>query len=250
MKERRVKGAPTPEDEWRSWPGLHALPAITTSDLVAPHKRVIVLAPHPDDEILMVGGFLQQLRRQGNQCLLLAATDGEASHPDSTEWSPERLKTVRPQESTAALQLLEVGTVEIERLNLPDGGLTQSADKLRDILTDVITADDVVITTWALDGHPDHEVCGTLAAVAAEARGATVIEVPVWTWHWAMPADPRVPWHRARRLMLDSEQVQRKQASMSAFRSQLSADVGTGREAVVPPSMIARLSREYEIFFL
>lgn len=250
VKQRRVAGDGTPEDDWQSWPGLHSIATITAAELVPLKKRVVIVAPHPDDEILMVGGLMQQLHAQGTPCLLIAATDGEASHPGSAEWPRNRLQRERPLESLAALQALDIGLPEIRRLAYPDGGLASCASALYDDLVHLLAPDDVVISTWVLDGHPDHEVCGTIAASAAAIHAAKFIEVPVWAWHWAAPADPRVPWSRARRLMLDADQVLRKQASMLAFHSQLGADAGTGREAVVPPSMLARLSRPSEIFFL
>ena len=240
----------TPEDAWHSWPGLQAISTITTAELAQPAKRVVIVAPHPDDEILMVGGLLQQLYAQGSSCLLIAVTDGEASHPGSAEWTPERLQRERPIESLAALHALQIGLVEVKRLAYPDSELANCAGALYDELVGLLRPDDVVFSTWSLDKHRDHEVCGTSVAAAAALLGAKFIEVPVWTWHWAVPADTRVPWSRARRLVLDAAQVARKQASMAVFHSQLGTDPDTGRPAVLPASMLARLSRPYEIFFL
>lgn len=250
MKDRRVAGTGTPDHEWRSWTALNTVPSVTAAMLVPPGKRLVLLAPHPDDEILMAAGLLQQVFAQGTSILLVAATDGEGSHPGSQEWPQERLVAVRPTETVAALGHLEIGDVTIERLGFPDGGLIAQVDVLQERLTTLLTPDDVVITTWMSDGHPDHEICGKVAATVAANLDISMVEVPVWTWHWSMPDDPRVPWGRARRLMLDPDQVQRKIASISAFKSQLGPDLGTGREAVVPASMVERLSRPYEIFFL
>lgn len=238
------------EGIWRVWPGLQTIKTVTVAELASPERRVIVLAPHPDDEILMVGGLLQQLYAQGNPCLLIAATDGEASHPGSTIWPPELLRMVRPKESVDALLALNIPTIDITRLGLSDGGVSTASDVLQEFLIDIVKPGDIVFTTWAHDGHPDHQACGRTAAAAVAVRGARLIEVPVWMWHWTTPTDHRIPWHRARRLVLDADQAQRKHAAMSAFRSQLEVDESTGREAVVPPSMLTRILQKHEIFFL
>lgn len=252
MKELISAAVGTLESDWQAWPGLQALESITAIELVSSENRLVILAPHPDDEILMVGGLLQQLCAQGNRCLLIAATDGEASHPGSVIWPTERLRTERPKETLNALQRIDTGNsrVEIVRLRLPDSALSQYTDTLQNALLDILTAADVVFTTWALDGHPDHEVCGRSAAVATSMRSARLIEVPVWMWHWAVPTDLRVPWSKARRLSLSSDQIERKQTAMAAFHSQVGKDLSTGREAVVPSSMLARMLRTHEIFFL
>ncbi|HEX8933703.1 MAG TPA: hypothetical protein VF788_05850 [Pseudonocardiaceae bacterium] len=54
------------------------------------------------------------------------------------------------------------------------------------------------LATWARDGHPDHEAAGRSAASATGHTGAQRLSFPVWAWHWAQPADPRVPWTAAR----------------------------------------------------
>ena len=46
---------------------------------------MVVIAAHPDDEVLGVGGTMAVLAAGGAQLRLIAVTDGEASHPAPTE---------------------------------------------------------------------------------------------------------------------------------------------------------------------
>jgi len=250
VNQRVVAKEGIAEERWQQWPGLQAISEIQVSALIPAKKRLVIVAPHPDDEILMAGGLLQQLALQGNPRHIVAVTDGEASHPGSAQWPPERLVQERPRESEAALQNLGAGTISMTRLALPDGKLLEHAVPLYDALLAVIKPGDVVLTTWAMDGHPDHEVCGRVAESAAMDRQARFIAAPVWMWHWATPNDLRVPWHKARRLVLCAKEIAHKHSSMLAFGSQLAADPTSGRDAVLPPTMLARLSRNNEIFFL
>jgi hypothetical protein len=76
-----------------------------------------------------------------------------------------------------------------------------------------------------------------------------LIEMPVWSWHWAAPGDARLPWRRARRLALDEEVLRRKREAVACFTSQLHKDTSTGQPAILPPHVLARLLHPYEIYF-
>lgn len=245
-----LEGEGTPELAWQSCTRLPLLRPVSAATMVPAGSRAVIIAPHPDDEILMCGGLLQQLNQLGRPCVIVAVTDGEASHPHSTLWPADRLRSVRRLESQAALTRLVIGAPICLPLEFPDADLGRHHAPLLARLRRIIKADDVVFTTWANDGHPDHEACGILAAQAAVAVGATLIEVPVWTWHWATPGDHRIPWQRACSLALSHIEVQRKQQAMAAFHSQLHPDTSTGRTAVLPASTLGRLLRPHEIYFL
>ena len=70
------------------------------------------------------------------------------------------------------------------------------------------------------DGHPDHEAVGRAAASACAHTGSTLLEYPVWMWHWATPADPDVPWDRAHLVRVSCRAVDRKRLAAQCFRSQ------------------------------
>ena len=247
---RRIEGDGTPDQAWQAWPQLAALPTIGAAELVPAGARADIVAPHPDDEILACGGLLQLLAANGSEILLVAVTDGDASHPDSPLWPRERLRRVRPRESRQALQTLGLATPAWLRLHLPDGGLAAMATQLQALLAARLLPGDRVLTTWRLDGHPDHEACGWACAEAASACGAALLEMPVWGWHWAAPGDTRLPWHRARRLPLPENVLQRKRAAVRCFASQLQADPSTGRPAIVSSHALQRLLHAWEIYFI
>ena len=57
--------------------------------------RVVVIAPHPDDEVLGAGATTATLALQGARVVVIAVTDGEASNPSRVE----ELREIRPGES-------------------------------------------------------------------------------------------------------------------------------------------------------
>ncbi|GAA4356606.1 PIG-L family deacetylase [Variovorax defluvii] len=244
----RISPDGTPESAWAAWPGLGQLREVGAREIVPPGARAVVVAPHPDDEVLMVGGLLAQLARGTADIQVIAVTDGSASHGGSRIWPPARLRQERPKESQAALRCLGVAGLPL-RLDLPDGGLMARRACLAQRLAASIEATDVVFTTWHGDGHPDHEATALACQAAAAARGARLIEVPVWAWNWAHPGDPRLPWRHALRLPLDSDATRRKRLAVQAFTSQIVPDRSTGAAPILGADMLERAARPYEVLF-
>jgi LmbE family N-acetylglucosaminyl deacetylase len=236
----------------RAWRGDAALAGVDDTDalaLVPPGARLVVVAPHPDDEILACGGLLQLLAADGPPALLVAVTDGEASHPGSPAWPPERLRSARPQETLAALDCLGIATPSVLRLGIPDGGVTARETGLARRLAEVLAPGDVVLTTWRYDGHPDHEATARACAAAAAGCGARLLEAPIWGWHWSTPADGAMPLAQARKLPLPDAVLARKRAAMACFHSQVLPDASRAAEPVVPAHALERILMPFELYF-
>lgn len=246
MTYDEIAGLGTPESTWQAWPGLHELPSVAAGDVVPPAGRIIVLAPHPDDEVLGLGGLLAQLSAEHREILLLAVTDGMSSHPGSETWSPTALGKVRPQETAEALRRMDIDA-DVLRLGMPDAAVADFEEILTRHVTETLQEGDTVLATWRNDAHPDHEAVGRAAAAASEAAGATLLEVPVWMWHWAEPADPRVPWDRAVRVPMPAAVHEAKQHAVQAYASQISHDPALEIGAVLPQEVLDRLLRPYEV---
>lgn len=243
-----IEGQGTPESAWRAWSGLAAL---DTFVLHPPPARVVVVAPHPDDEVLGVGGTLALLDAAGVQVIVVAVSDGEASHPHSPTTSPSQLAGIRRAEQNLALARLGLQRPQVHRCELPDGHLIDHEASLIETLTELLDADTWCLVTWAHDGHPDHEAAGRCAERAARRTGTRLLSFPVWTWHWAQPADPRVPWTTARKVPLPPAIAQTKRHAVQAFRSQLEPlSVHPADQAILAPPVVARLTRDYEVILL
>ena len=248
-QDRVIRGHGTTSAQWLTWPGWSGLRVTGAAELVPPGSRLVVVAPHPDDEILGAGGLLAAAARAGREILLAAVTDGQASHPGSGKWPEAELAAQRRRESAEALEVLGAGAAAVRRLGFPDGGVAARTAALTTALAGLLMASDVVVSPWRFDGHPDHEATGYATALAARGRGARHLEAPVWAWHWAAPGDPRVPWPRACVLYLGPILAQRKRAAIGCFTSQLEPDPSTGAGPVLPPWAVARFRHGREVFF-
>ena len=242
----------TPLGAWQNSVALRGVRPVTLEELVPPGARLIVLAPHPDDEVLTCGGLLAAMARRQDDVQLVAVTDGEGSHPGSPLWPTQRLQSERPRESEHAVAHLGLDVMRLswQRLGLRDGQVAEQAESLIALLSEDLRPSDVLVTTWRHDGHCDHEAVGHCAAQAVANSGATLVEIPVWAWHWAEPNDPRIPWQQARKFWLSDEQLQRKRKAIGAHLSQLESDPGTGAPPVLSQLTLERLLQPFELVFL
>lgn len=244
--QRAIEGAGTPEGVWQHWSGLHALPRCTAEALLPPGHRAVVIAPHPDDEVLACGGLLARWAAAGRTLSLVCVTDGEASRPASLTLGPTALAAQRRRERVAGLQCLGMQHPdEPVCLGLPDGDVQARVDLLTERLAELLRPDDVVFAPWRQDGHPDHEATSHAAVAACKRHGALLYEQPIWMWHWAEPGDARVPWERLRRV--EVRRPGEKAAAIAQHRSQLEAF--DGELPTLPDWALARWLRPFEYVF-
>lgn len=230
-----IGGVGTAETSWQAWTGLGDWPVVAAADLTP----LVVVAAHPDDEVLGVGGLMASVARVD----LVAVTDGEASHPHADVATRAAMARRRPVEAEQALRMLGA-TVRTIRLRQPDGDIDETG--LTAELAALLTPDHHCVATWRADGHPDREAVGRAAAAACIATGARLWEYPIWMWHWATPADPRVPWQRCRRIDLPPDSTAATQAAIGAFASRTADIAGV---TILPPEVLERFRRPFEVLF-
>lgn len=250
---RRVQGAATAETLWRPWLEARGRASLDLDGCVRADQRLVVLAPHPDDELLSCGGLLAAQADRGGAVLIVGVTDGEASHAHDPSVARGALSARREAERQEGLNRLGAGAAAVHRLRLPDGGVAALSAGLERELLALLTSDDVLVSTWRLDGHPDHDACGRSASFAARARRCRLIEAPVWMWHWASPGDPRVPWNRMKAFAVDEETQRRKAHALDAHRTQLEPRRGAAGAAVPPvleEAIVQRSARAAEHYFI
>jgi len=212
-------------------------------------RRVIIVAPHPDDEVLGAGGLIQAALSSDVSVDVVAVTDGEGSHPHSRATRAIDLATVRSRESYVALRRLGWDEPRITSLHLPDGKVADRRTELDEALSKMVRAGDLLVAPWRRDGHPDHDACGESALAVGRAVGAMAIGYLVWAWHWADPDGTDIPWRHCQRLNLSRRARARKRWATGAFQSQTHPIGPDDADApVLPAPIMRRFWRSYEVF--
>ncbi len=211
--------------------------------------QLIVVAAHPDGETLGLGATIAQLTATGVPVQVVSVSDGGAAHPGASASDRLRMETIRRYELRRATGLL--GAPPPISLGLPDGELTDHEDSLTEMLTEILEAAGAATwcaATWRGDGHPDHEAVGRAAAAACARAGTTLLEYPVWMWHWALPADQAVPWDQACSVPAPGWATERKRRAAHFYRSQFEPH-GSQSAPVLPGYVLPRLLAVGEVVF-
>jgi LmbE family N-acetylglucosaminyl deacetylase len=229
------------DERWRRSIAAHRLPR-----LALPTGRVLVVAPHPDDEVFGIGGTLALAAAAGAEVAILAVSDGEASHARSDAVTSSELRVRRADERREALRRLGLGSARVDRLGLPDGELRTVGGLMAAAIAERLDESTTCFATWRHDGHPDHDAVGQAAVAAARRTGARLIEYPVWAWDRCPTG--AFPWARAHRVPLGSEIEAAKRAAAGAFVSQLEP-LGPEPEdgPVVRPESLVQMLRPVEV---
>ena len=115
--------------------------------------RVLVLAPHPDDEVLGCGGLAAQLAAVGGEVRVLWLSDGGGNAVG--EERAERA-THRREEAEAAAEVL--GLVVAGHLGLPDGRLAHHREEIATALAEELAEGrpEIVLVPSPLESSVDH----------------------------------------------------------------------------------------------
>ncbi len=206
-------------------------------------SRLVVVSPHPDDEVLAAGGVMRWYADHGRDVVVVAVTDGEASHAASSRITPSELRTRRHGERAEAMCRLGIDDFELVRLGQPDRGCAADVAAIAAAIVPLLRPDDVVIGPSAADRHPDHVAVATALRRAAGKAVDVVHEAPTWALVHGVAPPPTWCFE------LDESAWTAKRHAAAAYRSQLVAlgpDRGDG--PVVHPGELAAMLQPIERF--
>lgn len=145
-------------------------------------KRVLIVAPHPDDETIGAWGLMRRLRRNGAAVEVIVVSDGGGSHPASRAWPKPRLVQARMRETRQAMRAIGILPGACTFLRLPDGELALRSAQLQSRLrTSLWRRRPVVLIIGPAigDAHPDHDAVAR-ALWRLRRRGERRLSYHVW----------------------------------------------------------------------
>jgi LmbE family N-acetylglucosaminyl deacetylase len=202
---------------------------------------LLVVSPHPDDEVFGAGGLIRLWSERGHRVIVLSVTDGEAAYSD---W--QDLDVIRRAELDKALATLSSRPVRTVRLAIPDGGVRMKMTQLIAALRQLCESRPTIVAPFEADGHPDHEAVALACLTVAGELGLRIARYPIWAWHHAQPA--AFAHNRWGRFALDGKTQAAKHAAMNCFASQLNP--GDCRGPIVPAHVLEYFKRDYEAFLV
>jgi len=175
-------------------------------------RKVLVLAPHPDDEIFGCGGAVALYARQAVPVHVHILTDGGGYAPDAQR---EQIRVTRHEESRRALAHLGAG-IDSSFGTYQDRALLKESSLIAHMVTLLEQHQpQLVIAPSPWEIHPDHQACARAAAAAVNQwRRRAQADVGLMLYEIGSPLKTN--------LLLDITSVWAvKEQAMQSFASQL-----------------------------
>lgn len=179
-----------------------------TATTTLPKGNILVLAPHPDDEIFGCAGAIIQHVTQGNSVQVIIITDGSAATSHSDADSRLHYIKIRQQESCQAAKILGYGVPEF--WDIVDRTLTCD-EKLVQRLYEYTQVNNItqIYAPSLAEIHPDHSALAKLAV-----KTAHLSKVKLIMYEIGIPLHPNI--------LLDiTPNLELKKQAMDCFVSQL-----------------------------
>lgn len=221
-------------------------------------RRILVVAPHPDDESLGCGGLMALLGDAGRALHTVFVTDGGASHRNSKEWPRARLAAAREAEGAEALERLGLGHHPRTYLRLLDADMPSSPSAEWDATLSAFTAlaaafdPDLVLVPWRRDPHRDHRDSWTLATESLKAanKAPRILEYAIWLDELGSAEDQPAPGEMRQVVFDIAPALERKRAAVAAHLTQTTTMIDDDPDAFrLTRETIARLTGPGEAYW-
>jgi len=213
---------------------------------------VLIIAPHPDDEILGLGGMLSRCRLTGIRVTLVYLTDGESSHADLL---PDIIAGQRIALSNKVLSCLGMTPDRVFRLHLPDGRIPRrGADGYQEAKQKIArwmeaSKPDAVFVTHPEETWPyDHVAASEMTLDAVSVCGLKSAIYGYWVWVWySMPLHcmTKIDWRNTFRIPIQAE-LKKKRLLVDDYLKPLAPN-GKPWSGVLPAALLKAFSYPYEV---
>jgi len=197
-------------------------------------RRIIVFAPHPDDETLGCGGTIAKKLAEGYQVIIVVMTDGRflllKSFRIDYDPSPEQVKEIRRGEVLRATKILGVPKENVIFLDFVDGTLKENEEVAEEKVAEILEryAPSEVYFPFERDAHLDHQATNRIVRRAVENLGIKIMMYRYTIMHKAARFGPLIEFlasiFKRDRIYIDvSEFLPLKKEAVKEFKSELTA---------------------------
>lgn len=171
-------------------------------------RKVLVLSPHPDDDIIGCGGTIYKYHLKGAEITSVYMTDGRKGDP---KYNEEELVSTRREETKKASAI--IGIDNLVFLDNRDSELASNSKTIKEvsqIIKDI--KPEAVFLPFLLDNHPDHMATSN---IFIEAMRVSDVKAVCYGYEiWTLLSSPNC-------IVDITEQIEIKRKAMEQFQIQL-----------------------------
>ena len=211
------------------------------------NEKIMIFSPHPDDETISCGGYIQRAIKNKSKVWVILITDGNR----------RKIKFIRYQEFYNATLLLGLKEGDLIFLNYPDGKLFKYKSELYEDFFEIIEKykPDKVFIPISYDNHKDHKISGeVLREVLSNFENIKIYQYLVHHDYYPQPMKfdmnlyllpplRTLNFHsKWVKFILNDDEIEVKKEAVFKYKSQLSK----------PPlkEMLPSFIRKNEIFYI
>jgi LmbE family N-acetylglucosaminyl deacetylase len=220
-------------------------------------RRILVVAPHPDDETFGMGGLIAKLAANSIAVYVAFLTSGGASHNNCCTISDLDLSSWRENASVKTAAVLGIPASNLSFLRFKDGALPHPgqpffAEAARRLGNCIIQVEpDAIFAPHPFEGWPDHIAAEELTkdAIVSTLSSARLFNYCVWFW-FSMPLRRalKLDWRQAFVVEMPQHALQKKREAMNIYLNDL-APCGKPTCGVLPSELLHTFEWTSELFF-
>lgn len=214
-------------------------------------SKVLIISPHPDDEVFGCGGLMQSLVQAGKQVDIIIMSKGEAVHRPCCPNEEKNIVQARTALTDAANGVLGISPNHIHRLDFPDGRFSsvKGGDDVVKTLSDLVReiAPTEVFIPHPYENSPDHVAATRLAEQVLQDYVGKIYYYCVWTWyHMPIYKILKLKYKNARLLRVADSEAKNRAVDIYIDNS---APCGISYSGDLPNPLMHAARWKYELFF-
>lgn len=211
------------------------------------NDSVLIIAPHPDDEVFGCAGLIKQCLNNGQSVNVAILTGGSKSHGNCCALDENTIIENRRNLSRKAAEILGLPSKNLFFFNYIDGGVVfgdSETNKLR-VLINELQPDSIFIPHKG-DGWSDHVNTGRIVkSLVAGNKSVSLYEYCVWFWYYNSWA---IDWANAWLLKMTSKEHKLKLRAIDTYITPL-APCGNPWSGVLPRIFVKANRWNKELYF-
>jgi len=221
--------------------------ASTKGKKIQDFDRVLIISPHPDDEVLGCGGLITKLNRRNKEVFIIYLTKGENCNPKIKQ---EILIEKRRILSKKALIEVNQPMNQVYYLDFLDGKIKETdteVDKLRTLCNQINP--DAIFVPHLLEGWNDHINANLIIKSLIKGESIKIFEYCVWFWY-TTPFERIVDikWKNARFSILEKDIMEKKHKAIDIYMKEKDQN-GIPYSGDLPPVLLKSCNWKKEFYF-